>query len=161
MQNQLVGPCVSELIPPEKAALGRNCDFRGFWVWGIENPGEAPKTPGMGSIGGSGGLGGASPKGIREKGTPKREPGPRYHFGNGDRCPAQEKTPPIGPAELIVARQHDGHDRFTVVTRTDDGDDANTFEATGCHQEHDGKFEVIRRRLRTPNGGQQSEKDIV
>ena len=71
MQNQLFGPCVSELNLPEKAALGRNCDFPGFWVWGIENPGEAPKTPGMGSIGGSGGLGGASPKGIREKGTPK------------------------------------------------------------------------------------------
>jgi hypothetical protein len=44
----------------------------------------------------------------------------------------------------IVARQHDSHDRLSVVTRADDGDDPNPLASRRGHQEKDVEFEVIR-----------------
>ena len=130
---------------PRKSGFGPRMRFPGLLGLGDRKPRGSPQNPRNGEYRGLRGLGRGVPKRDPGRGHPQREPGPRYHFENGDRCPAQEKTPPIGPAELIVARQHDGHDRFAViVTRTDDGDDPNTLVATGCHQEKNVKFEVIR-----------------
>ena len=127
---------------------------------GDRKPRGSPQNPRNGEYRGLRGPGRGVPKRDPGKRHPQRDPGPRYHFENGDCCPAQEKTPPIGPAELIVARQHDGHDRLPVVTRTDDGDDPNPLAPRWGHQEKNVKFEVIRSGF-AEDGRSQDHEEIV